>query len=105
MHRHHFTPGLPANHLINPPPPPVALDGQHLLVVLHLKVHGILRHAVLHIEEQDGARVHPARHPPRLHALLRLDGIEVRSRWVPKDDLVYIVVVFTYHLKCRYYQY
>lgn len=58
------------------------LDGQHLLVVLHIKVYRILWYALLHIEEQDGARVHAARHPPRLHAVLRLDGIEIRARCV-----------------------
>lgn len=61
------------------------LDGQHLLVVLHIKVHWILWHDVLHFEEEESACVDAARDPPRVHAILRLDGIEVRSRWVPSE--------------------
>lgn len=52
-----------------------------MLVVLLLQIHRVLRHALLHPAEEDQPRVHSARHPSRLHAVLRLDGNEVRTRW------------------------
>lgn len=62
------------------PFPDDRIDGEHLLVVLHRQVHWILRHALLHSAQKDGARVDVTRHPSRLHALLGLDGSQVRSR-------------------------
>lgn len=56
----------------------VLLDGEDVLVVLLLQVHRVLRHAVLHPPEEEQSRVNPARDPPRLHAVLGVDGDEIR---------------------------
>uniref|UniRef100_A0A2M3ZTC3 Putative secreted peptide n=1 Tax=Anopheles braziliensis TaxID=58242 RepID=A0A2M3ZTC3_9DIPT len=70
---------LPAGGLLGQPAR--ATDGPDLLVVLHLEIHRVLRHAVLHPTEEDAARLNPARHPPWLHAVLGVDGHEVCTRW------------------------
>lgn len=58
------------------------LDGEDVLVVLLLKIHRILRHTILHSQKEEQSRVHPSRHPSRLHAILGMDGHEIRSRYV-----------------------
>lgn len=59
----------------------VFVDGPYVLVVLLQQVHRVLRHAVLHPEEEEQPREHPPRPTSRLYALLRLDGHEIRTRY------------------------
>lgn len=55
-------------------------DGPNVLVVLFLEVHRVFRHALFHFAQENESRVDVARHSPRMHAFLGVDGDEVRSR-------------------------
>lgn len=51
-------------------------------MVLHLQVYRILRYAVLPAAEEEPTCVDVARYPPRMHAVLGVDGHEVRPGYV-----------------------
>lgn len=50
-------------------------------MVFHLQVYGVFRHAVLHSTQEEQPGVDVARYPPWMHAVLGVDGHEIRSRY------------------------